>query len=181
MQALTRPESTEEKKAWCELGLEQEYKFVDSVCPALGISACMNPEKKTNPYVPDIYVKEKLSDLKYQGTPFFTAGIQWGISPRYAVSFNLKDFVRYSTRYPEIMVYFWIHWEVLEYQLGDNLIKVPMLRGVWETPFQELKKEVKRHPIVHYYAGRCNDNQGNAKDSFILDIRKFTCLTSSDS
>ena len=46
-----------------------EDKFVQ-VCQHYEIDAEINPEKKTNPYVPDIFMNGKISDLKTRTLTF---------------------------------------------------------------------------------------------------------------
>lgn len=168
---------TEDKQWWCDLGLKWEYDFVDIVCPLLGIKAIMNPDKKTNPYVPDLIVKDKLSDLKHQGKPFFKARSLYDRDPQYTVTFNVKDYNRYLARYPELMIYFWVDWKVNEMEIGGRTYKVKRMCGVGEISFAELKYELDVDPIIHNYIRRGDDEIGNAKDSYLFDIRKSRCLS----
>lgn len=169
---MDKPLDTENKIAWCFYGRKKEDVFVDDICPYLGIKAIINPEKKTNVYAPDLIVDGIVSDLKYQGLPFFTAGIKWGKDPQYAVSFNCKDYERYTQKYPDINIYFWINWERTQF----SELSVRPMWGVWEIPFPVLSYIIDRNPVVHAYERRTNDSQGNAKSSYILDVRECHCI-----
>jgi hypothetical protein len=102
------------------------------------LDAAINPEKKTNPMVPDLVVNGRIADLKTQNTPFFTSQ-RYSINPRFAVTFNRKDYERYSAMYPEIDIYFWLDWTQTEW----NGKKVEYLGGIFRLPFAEIAKKVK--------------------------------------
>lgn len=167
---------TENKQLWCDYGLSLEYKFVDEICPKLGLSAIINPAKLSDKYAPDLIVNGNLADLKHQSIPFFTSQIKWGIDPMYAVSFNYKDYVRYSSNYPHILIFFWIEripreeWYKKWKWIGDAY------NGVFVQSFQFIKALIDAKPILHIYQKRVNDDTGNAKDSYIFDVRKLTFL-----
>lgn len=131
----------------------------------------INPEKKANRCAPDFVNTQtgQLADLKQQATPFFKAG-KYGIDPTYAVVFNKKDKIRYRDKYPNIVICYWVNWIAVRYKLGDNKIIAKPLYGVWVADFPEFEKYLANCPI-HYYRQRVNDNKGNAKESYICDIR----------
>lgn len=114
---------------------------------------------------------ELFSELKTQNTPFFTAQKNFGIDPTYAVVFNLKDMERYAFQYPEIEIVYWVNWipTRIEFENGRE-ITCKSLSGIWSIPFQKLKEIIDTSPLHDYYQ-RTNDNRGNAKSSFVLDIR----------
>ena len=89
------PINNQDRFAYYKLGEKYEDRFVE-ICQAHNIDACINPEKKPNPYAPDLKVKGKLSDLKTQTLPFFKAQEKFNISPLDTITLNLKDVERYK-------------------------------------------------------------------------------------
>lgn len=164
------------KGAWCEHGLSKEYVFVEKYGHKLGL--IINPEKGTNKYAPDLchFLVTELSDLKTQNTPFFTAG-KYGYDPQYTVTFNKNDADRYRSEYPEIDIYFWVDWVAVRYfkqstdiRYCDTDIRVKPMYGVWKVAFKDLDEIIKNSPL-HEYQERINDNQGNAKESFLINLK----------
>ncbi len=157
------------KGAWCESGARKEEVFVAKHGDALNL--IINPEKTTSPYVPDLFNTrtKALGDLKTQNTPFFQATSRYGLDAQYAVVFNQKDAERYARYYPDIEIYFWVDWVVMGFK-GVTEIAVQPMTGVWYIPFRELQKLLGIAPL-HSYAQRTNDTQGNAKGSYVLDLR----------
>ena len=171
--------NTEDKKVWCLYGAQKELAFVENVVPLLGRDIIVNPEKKTNPYVIDLFDRDSsgYADLKTQNTPFFNADM-YGVAPRYAVTFNKKDYERYSTLYPDCDIYFHVHWEQTEFK-GK---KVEPLSGVWVARFADMKKKIEDKAVpLHEYMERKNDTV-NARESYVFDLRDsiFTCLLQSE-
>lgn len=171
---------TEDKLAWCADGIEREIDFVERIAPRLKLNAKINPEKKTNPFAPDLLVNEKMADLKSQTTPFFTARKAFkapqqpgGIDPQYAVTFNRKDYLRYREQYPELDIYFWVEWKELE----NYGTKVRPLIGVYRVPFSQLAAHIESGEAkLHTYQRRESDQMGNARDSYGFDVRNFETL-----
>jgi len=132
----------------------------------------INPEKIENPYAPDIIrnTDGNLGDLKTQNTPFFKAKTLFQIHPSYAVVFNIKDYNRYKEKYPNIVIYFWVNWMVRKFKMNNNEITVDKISGVWMINFIDVGKLVKTAP-KHFYQQRRFDNKGNAKGSYVFDIR----------
>ncbi|WP_422083410.1 hypothetical protein [Ulvibacterium sp.] len=157
------------KSTWCKDGESIEEAFVSRYGRALDLQ--MNPDKKTDPYAPDLLEKgEFLADLKTQNTPFFKARKLYGIEPSYAIVFNRKDARRYHKVYPDIIIYFWVEWHSVKFVMGNFQQTVGYINGVWRIPFKNLVELLKVAP-EHSYQQRKNDNKGNAKSSFVLDIR----------
>lgn len=167
----------QDKTTWCKEGFKTEEVFIEIYGKKLQLQ--INPEKDHNPYAPDLaeIVTRKLADLKVQNTPFFKAQNLYNIPPTFAVVFNLKDKLRYEKYYPQIDIYFWIDWVAVTFEMGSFKIRVNPLYGVFKISFQLLLKILKNAPL-HSYAQRRNDTKGNAKQSYVLDIRHelFTCL-----
>lgn len=161
--------STEDKIWWLHHGLELEYQFVELCKNELKIKAEINPTKSDFPTAPDLIVDGKIADLKVQNTPFFSAS-KYSMDPRFTVTFNRKDFERYSSLYPEIVIYFWVNWT----QLAWKDFRVQKLNAICKVDFSQIADQVtsgtaKEHSYIH----RKGDTKGNAKSSFLLDIRTF--------
>lgn len=157
------------KKIWCKDGEKIEEAFVNKF--GIELNLIINPEKIENPYAPDlIYRGSQLADLKTQNTPFFKAKSLYGIDPSYAVVFNRKDAVRYYQKYKGIIIYFWIEWHSVKFVMGNFTNEVEYINGVWKINFNDLLELIKIAPL-HEYQQRQNDKLGNAKSSFVLDIR----------
>jgi hypothetical protein len=164
--------STEDKLAYCQLGLEKEIEFLENVAPHIGLNATMNPEKFHNPYVADLIVNDNIADLKYQNEPFFKAKQLFGISPQYAISLNVKDVERYSVLYPDIHIYFWVQRPWIE-RYGET---IKAMEGVWGASLKKIKLLIQSKENKHRYLRRVFDNQGNAKESYILDLNDLTLI-----
>ncbi len=165
------PHQTEDKEWWLGHGEKLEECFVALCANKRFLNAIINPEKIKNPTAPDLIVEGRLADLKTQNTPFFTSW-QYGIDPRYAVTFNKKDFDRYRDLYPEIIIYFWINWLQVEWK-G---VKVEPFNGIFRLPFSEIAKMIEGGTPEHVYRNRKNDTGGNAKSSYVFDVRKFEAI-----
>ncbi len=133
---------TEDKLWWTEHGARMEARFVDEVAPQLGLDAVLNPAKASDPFAPDLIVRGQLADLKVQNTPFFTAA-RYGLDPQHTVTFNRKDYLRYSELYPEIELFFWVAWTTLEWPARQPRARVQKMAGLWEVPFARLARRVK--------------------------------------
>jgi len=162
----TRPVNLQDKKAWCEHGANLEQEFCAKIAPEFGLYAAINPEKAHNVYAPDLVVR---ADLKTKTVPFFTAG-KYGYDPQYTVTLNQKDVDRYSRLYPDLLILYYVDWQVLQWR--D--IQVKPMRGVWMASMQLTKRLVENAPL-HHYQDRVDDTQGNAKSSYLLDLRRFLC------
>lgn len=163
------PQDLQNKILWCKDGEKIEEAFVKLYGTQLDL--IINPEKETNPYAPDLLEGGKqIADLKTQNTPFFKAHDLYGIDPTYAVVFNRKDAVRYWRQYKDIVIYFWVEWHSVKFVMGQTIKEVEFLNGVWRIDFLELV-EILKTAQSHTYQQRVNDVKGNAKDSFVLDVR----------
>lgn len=162
------PHNTEDRAWWHIHGENLEKKFVELCRSKLNLNAIINPEKDDKPYVPDLIVNDNLADLKTQNTPFFTAN-RYGIEPRFAVTFNKKDYIRYKELYPDLIIYFWIDWQQLEWK--DK--KVEYYGGIFSLPFAEVAKIIEAGAPEHEYMYRQDPNDINSKSSYVLDIRHF--------
>lgn len=168
--------NTEDKNWWVGYGLEREHDFVENIAPKAHLVAMINPEKKQNRYAPDLLIDtdEKIADLKTQETPFFTAGRHRGYDPTYTVTFNKKDYDRYKSLYPTISLIFWVNWGITEMTLGQRTIKTSKIHGVWRCTLTDITEFITiDHAPLHSYQRR-TDDEVNARDSYLLDLRKMT-------
>ncbi len=169
---MIKPTDTEDKLSYCEFGVVKEGEFLQKIVPLLGLDIKLNPEKETNKYAPDLLYNGELADLKTQLVPFFTAS-RYKQDPQYSVTINRKDLVRYWKLYRDITIFFWVNFQE-ESRYGTTVEK---FSGVWKAnlnELQELKKE-GRLPL-HTYINRVNDKAGNARDSYILDLRDISLV-----
>lgn len=165
------PHDTEDKRWWMREGEVLEQQFVKLCQESLGIEAEINPDKRADPTVADLIVQGRLADLKAQQTPFFTAR-RYGLDPQYCVTFNRKDYVRYLSLYPELDVFFWVNWR----QTSWRDIEVQPMVGVYLVAFDSLCRRISYGVPEHSYVRRTDDHKGNARSSFLFDVRSFQCL-----
>jgi hypothetical protein len=172
--------NTENKLAWCKLGMDYENTFVEKVAPYIGLKAEINPEKETNKYTYDLIVEGKPADLKHQSTSFWLSNKRYGLDPTTAVTMNLKDFIRYRTLYSELdlQIYFWVERIATQAIFGSNTYQCQALHGVWRIPFKKLSDMVDlgKFPL-HEYEHRKDDTRGNAKSSYIFSVLECECVS----
>ena len=162
---------TEDKSWWLQHGENLEFDFVTKCRNLLGLEISINPQKQKDKTAPDLIFEGRLADLKTQNTPFFTSS-RYGIDPCFCVTFNRKDFERYASMYPDIIVFFWVDWKQLSYkEFSTN-----HLAGVFKVHFSKLREMVEAGAPEHAYLRRINDKAGNAKTSFLFDVRKMSNL-----
>jgi len=166
----------EDKAAWCEAyGTKVESQFVGERLFNLGVIGFMNPEKRINKYAHDIFVQLK-GDVKTVRTPYFKAQEHHGIDPQYAVTFNSKDGKRYFDLYPDILVAFDVKWEEpnCSKEIGSkvytvapmHLTAVGFLTNIWQAI------QAGGEQVVEYQR-RIYDQSGNAKTSYVFDVRNL--------
>ena len=167
---IVKHEDLQDKASWCEKGRSSEDVFVKKYGNELNL--IINPEKKWNKYTVDLknIQTENFADLKTQHTPFFQALERYSIDPQYAVTFNKKDYLRYSEFYPDIEVYFWVEWLATKFENEHKAIEVNPMDGVWKISFDNIKDIVDDAPL-HYYGQRIFDTSGNSKGSYVFDLR----------
>jgi len=161
-------EDLQNKGPWWQRGVEKENIFVHTFGRMLHVA--INPDKEFDPKVPDLIRVEsgQLADLKTQNTPFFSAS-RYGKNPQTVVTFNLKDVDYYQRCSPNIFIYFWVEWIAVTFQKGNQRITVAPMTGIWGIPFPGLLDLTRTAP-VHAYIQRRNDQQRNARDSYVLDL-----------
>ena len=157
------------KRQWCADGVVLENEFVKKWGEKFGYG--MNPAKGTDPFAPDLMSYTGiLTDLKHQHSPFFKSREKFGIDPTYMVVFNVKDRIRYEEKYPDIDIIYHVDWRKLTYVSYGREFRVNYLFGIYRTPFRKLLSLLDRSK-VHTYLQRLNDENGNARDSYVFDIR----------
>ncbi len=158
------------KLAWCKKGESMEHGFVREYGET--IKYAINPEKSTNAFVPDLISTEsqKLADLKTQHSPFFQAKVRYNIDPTFAVVFNVKDRERYENKYPDIDTLYFVDWIPVKAEIGGRIYEAQPHFGIYKASFSDLLTLLEKSQI-HQYQQRVNDTKGNAKDSYIFDIR----------
>jgi hypothetical protein len=167
----TDEHDTEDKSYWVEEYTKKETQFC-KIMTFIGIPTEINPEKEFNKYAPDILVNRRLADLKYTSTPFYTAYKNYNLNPRYAVTFNDKDYNRYKANYPDIILYFWLDFmDSKGHKYGVN-IDIDKCSHIFEVPFKQVMNDIESDKVqYHNYLRRENDIKGNAKGSYLLDVR----------
>ena len=164
--------NTEDKQLWCdEFGEKAELDFCVGRMFRLGIQCWPNPDKRTNVYAHDL-MSAFPSDLKTVRTPLFRSAELYNIDPQYAVTFNEKDGKRYAELYPNIIVVFDFKWETTEMIIGGMRYAVSPMHKTYAGFLADIRNAIKQsgsHKIE--YARRKDDESGNAKISFVFDVR----------
>lgn len=168
----------QDKTHWCKEGEKLEISFVREYGEKL--KYILNPDKTKNECAPDLINTKtnNLADLKVQNTPFFKAKELYGIEPTYAVVFNEKDKDRYENYYPDIEIVYYVNWLVLKAVIKNRIYTTPGFKAIFKAEFPKLRDYLSTLKI-HYYKQREFDTKGNAKGSYVLDIRNpvFTQIT----
>lgn len=164
---------TEDKAYWCQAyGTDVERPFAESL-RHYGLRGALNPAKEADPYTHDLIVTFP-SDLKTVRTPLFKAKQLYGIDPQYAVTFNRKDMRRYIERYPNIIVIFDVKWESCEATIGGQRYKVDDMHRIHAGFLSEIQQAILLDGShLHTYQRRVDDEEGNAKQSWVFDVRKL--------
>lgn len=173
--------NTEDKLAYCiKASEEQEPAFVEFINSLNNdlIKIKINPDKEHDPYTHDLIINNKIpGDLKTQDTPFFKANILYNIDPQWAITYNHKDYIRYKEKYTnkrqEIILFFDVRRKVQT--MFDYTIK-PM-RSIFYAKASEIESLIENGMVpLHEYKNRVNDTSGNAKNSYVIDVRLFTMI-----
>lgn len=168
--------NTEDKQAWCDLGAEAEHSFCRGRLDDLGLLGVINPLKKENPYVHDLFISFK-ADLKTIRTPLFKSRDLYGLDPQYTVTFNDKDMRRYQERYPNIIVVFDVKWEETKKMIDGVAYTVDPMHITVAGFLSDIRRAIKScGSHKHIYQRRINDNEGNAKESWVFDVRQLHSL-----
>ncbi len=171
--------NTENKKFWCEaFGLEVEKDFVTSRLFELGIVGYINPSKRSDKYTHDLFMTLKC-DVKTVRTPFFKSRELYGIDPQYCVTFNHKDGERYFRLYPNILVVFDVMWEKenCKREVSGKVYEVEPMRLTAIGFLSDIWRAIQKnggHSVR--YQRRILGDSGNAKSSFLFDVRNLHVL-----
>lgn len=167
--------NTEDKLSWVKVGVDRENEFVAVRALQLGIAAEINPDKESDPYTHDLRVRVQ-SDLKAVRTPLFKARELYGTDPQYTVTLNVKDYNRYADLYPDILVIFDVLWadNKASMEIGGTLYRVaPMHETYWGFLSHIADAIEACGNQKHTYQRRVDDTDGNAKWSWVFDVRKL--------
>ncbi len=168
-----------DKSAWCqEYGEAVESRFCVERMYELGMSSYMNIEKRQNKYAHDMFAVFQ-SDLKTVRTPFFKAQEMYGIDPQYAVTINQKDIERYKKLYPNIIVIFDVLWDRTNCrkELDGKVYSVEPMHKTYAGFIHDIRTAVMATGSKKVeYQGRVGDTNGNAKVSYVFDVRKLQML-----
>lgn len=165
--------STEDKIAWCEeFGVKTELTFATGRMHEAGIPTYLNPEKIKNKYTHDLFSVFQ-SDLKTVRTPLFKAEELYGIDPQFAVTFNVKDGVRYRDLYPNIVVIFDVMWDdPCSIVLGARRYQVDPMHQTYAGFLSDIRSAIQKSGNKKIeYRKRIYDTVGNAKQSYVFDVR----------
>lgn len=178
MSFLHKLNDVEDKRAWCEYGAVAERDFVHRTLPSLGVVGFVNPAKIADKYTHDLFLQVQ-SDVKTVRTPLFKSLQLYDIDPQYAVTINVKDGQRYYDKYPNIVVVFDVQWlpencsKVIggvEYMVEPmKTVRAGFLSDVWKAIEADGVKTIE-------YLRRVNDTNGNAKQSYVFDVRRLHAL-----
>jgi len=153
--------NNEDKAAWCLLGIEQEHEFLKNQ-DFKDTFFRLNPKKEENKYANDFRV-ELPCDLKTIRTPWRKAQKLFNIPSTYAISINTKDVARYERLYPNIIIVLDVLFDDYQAVHFTDLHKIRAIIDAGQAHF-------------HEYSKRKNDKNGNAKSSWIFDVRAFPVL-----
>jgi len=149
---------TEDKKSWCEAGSLAEKDFV-ATNKLAGWGISINPSKHEDVYTHDLIGMIPI-DLKSIREPWRRSQELFGIPSKYAISVNKKDIIRYVNMYPNIIILLDVEWDGV-YMLTMSRAKALITSG---------------KAMRHDYKNRKYDTKGNAKTSYIFDLRDLDKL-----
>jgi len=168
---------TEDKDWWVGAGRRRRRAFVETVALSIGLDVELGPDEEDSGQ-PDLYAGGVPSDLHCQTTPFFKAEERYGIPAQFAVTFNRDEYLRYLEGSGGVQLIWWVNWDVTHMTIGRRDYTVPKIAGVWIVPVDEVVETIRSGKApLHVYRRRVLDMRGNAKESYILDLREFRRLT----
>jgi len=178
---------TEDKNWWLQWGEGKEKAFKtfcekQSILPGLDF----NPERAggKNKGAPEFVYKDCYLDVKVQNQPFFESAKLYKIPPRYAVTLNWSDVRDVREKYQECVIIYWVNWVPVKYiktaprktmpprEVAN--ITIDSLHGIWmiDPPkLFKLEEKAIKDGTLHWYLRRFGDKKGNAKSSYVIDIR----------
>lgn len=169
---------TEDKPWWILAGHQRRVAFVEEVAPTFGLPVEMNPANEDDRSQAELFVDGFPCDLQCPTTPFFKAEELYGSPIKYAVTWNRADYLRYLDGSGGADLLWWVHWDETQKTIGKNAYSIGFLTGVWRVPYIEIAERIEAGKTpLHVYKRRVADARGNAKESYILDLRRFQQLT----
>ena len=160
----TQKFNTEDKSKWIDWGVAKESTFL-WLCEQYNI--LQGIKKSSGPvYLPEFVYEDRYLDLKTVRTPFFLSQQKFNIDPNFAVTLNKQDVLDCTIKYPECQIVFWVNWKATT-NFG---VSVKKQQGVWFLSYERMEKMISDSPL-HKYQNRIHDSNGNAKDSYVLDLR----------
>jgi hypothetical protein len=168
--------STEHKAHWVEeFGIKTEARFLQTLWKH-GIDAIINPAKREDPTAHDLSLIAWPGDLKTVETPLFKAQALYDSDPQYTVTLNVRDVEEYDVYNPHIMLFFHLLWEKeTEKVIGSTRYSVKPMQGVWMVWLPMFHVFSEQMPVINYQR-REDDQNGNAKNSYVFDVRLFPRL-----
>jgi hypothetical protein len=167
------------KAFWCNLGNKKEEAFVAFVREKTlpGYSIQIHPEKRTNPYHPDLLVNNNhIGEVKIKNSPLFMAR-RYGVNPQYALTMDLKDsfnYCRWLARRVDIKVFLWVKWEAHKMEWNGSVYSVEPMEGVWVVDFSKLRKwELRFPPPIHWYKEKFRQPRSYAQDEWARELVEF--------
>lgn len=148
------------KAFWCRLGEQKERAFVEVMYKInSGYQVQIHPEKKHNPYHPDLLCIDSnshacIAEVKVKNSPLFMAD-QYGINPQSALTMDLKDSFNYHRlleQGTDLLIFIWVKWEAHKMKTAHKTYQVRPMRGIWLTRFSKLRAYEQQHsPPIHWY------------------------------
>lgn len=167
------PTDTEDKIAWCRDAEGDEKAFAVGRLFTLGLGGYINVAKRSDPFTHDLFINFP-ADLKSVRTPLFKSRELYGIDPQYAVTFNVKDAQRYAKLYPNIVVVFDVNWSVTSMEIGGREYSVEPMHATYAGFLEDIRAAVvAAGSKTHSYQRRVDDTKGNAKASYVFDVRRL--------
>lgn len=163
-----RPTDTEDKDAWAQYSVLWEDRFRQICRLYHDFKLARGPD----PYGPDFTIVSsgRPAELKHREEPFFMSEKLFGIPPRFAFTYNVRDHHRYKVKYPNLYIFVRTVWLIH----NPRFDPVRFLDACGHGSLQYWDKVVKNAPIHHY--GKRVDDPENKKRSYVLDIRDFPHL-----
>jgi hypothetical protein len=179
-----RVHDPQDKARYCKEGELREQRFITMMNEQSHLTLWANPEKAATPkgkYAADLWVPGYgYCDLKAQETPFFRSKSKSGIPPDKAVTFNSKDLARYQEIYENIGIFFWVNWVN---NVHDTFGTCPYRWGVYFIRLHEIYEIINSNATAshaylgrkeadsdHFLAAKGMNRQGNALDSWLLNV-----------
>jgi hypothetical protein len=134
-----------------------------------GVSGRINSEESHTLKV------ELLGKVHAVQTPLFKAQELYGINPQYAVTFNIEDWDNYTDSYRNAVIIFDVQWrDSLSMVINDVEYRVEPMHATYFGFLTDICQAIEAGgKKVISYQRRVNDTRGNAKESFVFDVRRL--------